>query len=400
MLSNRLSSITPSYTIGISSKVSDMKSKGIDVINLSVGEPDFNVPDKAKSYGLNSLNDNCTKYDLVPGLKILREEICNKLQIENNCSYSIDEIVVSSGAKHSITNTLLALTNPGDEVLVPKPYWVSYPEMIKLVNAVPVSIDTKKENGFKLTPDDLKTKITNKTKLLIINNPSNPAGILYTKDEISKIVDVCIENNIYILADEIYEKICFDGDFTSVASLSKESKEITITVNGFSKSSAMTGLRLGYTASNKTIAKAMSTIQGHLVSHPSLTTQYIGYGSLKECGEDIDEMVKTYKERRNLVTSKLNLIPNIEYIYPNGAFYVFIDLSKIKNLFNYSNSFSIEFCEEFLSKYRVAAVPGIAFGMDDYIRISFACNEEAFLTGVERLNEFVVSLTSKRVQNL
>lgn len=389
MLSKRLNFITPSYTIGISSKVKEMESDGIKVINLSIGEPDFNVPNVAKSYGIDSLNKDCTKYDLVPGLKILREEICKKLIEENNCRYSIDEIVISSGAKNSITNTLLALTDEGDEVLLPKPYWVSYPEMVKLVNAVPVFIDTKKENEFKLTKEELKKSITSKTKILVINNPSNPTGSVYTKDELIEIVKVCIQNNIYILADEIYEKICYTENFTSVASLSEEAKDITITINGFSKSAAMTGLRLGYTASNKTIAKAMSSIQGHLISHPSLTSQYIAYGALKDCSTDIDNMVKTYKSRRDLITSKLDSIENVEYVNPDGAFYAFIDLSKIAESFKYKDSFSIEFCNQFLEEYNVAVVPGIAFGMDKYIRISYACNENTFLAGLDKLKEFV-----------
>lgn len=400
MLSNRLNSITPSYTIGISSKVSEMRNKGINIINLSIGEPDFNVPKEAKQYGINSLNEDCTKYELVPGLKVLREEICKKLLRENNCTYSIDEIVLSSGAKHSITNALLAITNPGDEVILPKPYWVSYPEMISLVNATPIFIDTKKENSFKLTGKELKEHITNKTKLIILNNPSNPTGTVYTKQELIEIVNICIENNIYILADEIYEKICYNDNFVSIASLSEEAKNITITINGFSKSAAMTGLRLGYSASNKTIAKAIGTIQGHLVSHPSLTTQYIGYGALKECYKDIDYMVSVYKSRRDLVTSKLNSIPYLDYVYPEGAFYAFIDLSKLKDMFNYNDSLSIKFCDELLSKYQVAAVPGIAFGMDDYIRISYACSEESFLEGLDRINKLVLDIASREENNL
>ncbi len=392
MLSKRLDFITPSYTIGISSKVKEMENNGIKVINLSIGEPDFNVPNNAKSYGIDSLNKDYTKYDLVPGLKILREEICKKLIEENNCNYSIDEIVVSSGAKNSITNTLLALTDEGDEVLLPKPYWVSYPEMVRLVNAVPVFIDTKKENGFKLTKEELEKSITNKTKILVINNPSNPTGSVYTKNELIEIVDVCIQNKIYILADEIYEKICYNENFTSIASLSKEAKDITITINGFSKSVAMTGLRLGYTASNKTIAKAMSSIQGHLISHPSLTAQYIAYGALKDCSTDIDNMVKTYKYRRDLITSKLDSIENVGYVNPDGAFYAFIDLSKVSERFKYKDSFSIEFCNQFLEEYNVAVVPGIAFGMDKYIRISYACNENTFLSGLDKLKEFVYKI--------
>lgn len=391
MLSDRLSSITPSYTIGISSKVLEMQSSGIDVINLSIGEPDFNVPNKARSKGIESLNENYTKYDMVPGLKILREEICKKLSNDNNCNYSIEEIVVSSGAKNCITNALLALTNPNDDILLPKPYWVSYPEMIKLVNANPVFIETKRENYFKVTVEELRNSITAKTKLLILNNPSNPTGVIYTKKELIEIVDFCFENNLYILSDEIYEKICFNNKFISVASINEKAKDITITINGFSKSSAMTGLRLGYSASNKTIAKAISTIQGHLISHPSLTAQYIGYSALKECSDDIDNMVNTYKNRRDLICSKLDSINNIDYIYPEGAFYVFIDISSIRNKLNCSNNFSIEFCNLFLEKYNVAVVPGVAFGMDDYIRISFACNESYFLEGVDRLNKFISS---------
>lgn len=392
MLSNRLDVITPSCTIGISSKVKSMKSSGLEVINLSIGEPDFNVPRKAIEYGINSLNENYTKYDLVPGLTILREEICKKLLQENNCHYSIDEIVVSSGAKNAITNTLLAVTDPGDEILIPKPYWVSYSEMTKLVNAVPILIETSKENDFKLTADSLRKHITNKTKMLFLNNPSNPTGSVYTKEELLEITNVCLEKNIYILADEIYERICYNDKFVSIASLGENIKDITITINGFAKSSAMTGLRLGYTASNKEIAKGMSAIQGHLVSHPSLTAQYIGYGALKYCKEDIDNMVKTYKSRRDLITSKLDSMKYVNYIYPNGAFYVFIDLSEVAKKYDYKDSFSMDFCDEFLSKYKVAIVPGKAFGIDEYVRISYACSEEEFIEGLNRLEKFILEI--------
>ena len=392
MLSNRLSSIIESYTINISSKVTQMKNSGIDVINLSIGEPDFNVPDIAKDTGIESLNNNLTKYDMVAGLKILRDEIANKLLTENNCNYSSDEIVVSSGAKNSITNALLALTNPGDDVLVPKPYWVSYPEMIKLVNANPIFINTKKENSFKVTKQNLESNVTPNTRLLILNNPSNPTGSVYSKKELSDIVDFCLNNNIYILADEIYERICFNDNFTSIASISDDAKNITVTINGFSKSVAMTGLRLGYSASNESIAKAISTIQGHLISHPNLTAQYIGYSALKNCSKDIDNIVETYKNRRDLICSKLDLISDITYIYPNGAFYVFIDISKLKDKLYYENSFSLEFCNKLLENYKVAAVPGIAFGLDDFIRVSFACNKSDFMEGINRLDKFINDL--------
>ena len=392
MLSERLSLISPSCTIGISTKVKNMRASGIDVISLSIGEPDFNVPKKAIECGIKSLNENRTKYDLVPGITILREEICKKLLEENNCKYSIDEIVLSSGAKNAITNALLAVTNPGDEVLIPKPYWVSYSEMTKIVNAVPITIETNKENDFKLTADLLKKYITNKTKILLLNNPSNPTGSVYTKEELIEIVNVCLERNIYILADEIYERICYNNKFVSVASLGEDVKDITITVNGFAKSAALTGLRLGYTASNKKIAKGISSIQGHLISHPSLTAQYIGYGALKYCKDDIDNMVETYKHRRDLVTTKLDEMKYVNYVYPNGAFYVFIDLSQVAKKYKYNESFSVEFCDEFLSRYNVAIVPGQAFGIDEYVRISYACSEEEFIEGLNRLEKFILEI--------
>ncbi|MCR8745991.1 pyridoxal phosphate-dependent aminotransferase [Romboutsia lituseburensis] len=392
MLSNRLSDITPSYTISISSKINELKSLGINIIDLSIGEPDFNVPKKAKLSGINSLNENLTKYDLVPGMKILREEICKKLIFENNLDYSIDEIVVSSGAKHSITNTILALTNPGDEILIPTPYWVSYPQITKLLNCKPIFIESKKDNRFKINSNDILKNMTNKTKLLIINNPSNPTGSVYTKKELSEIVEICYKHNIYILADEIYEKIYYNNDFVSMASLSEKAKSIVITINGLSKSCAMTGLRIGYTASNKTIAKAITTIQGHLVSHPSLTSQYIAYEALNSCSHDIDNMVSIYKNRRDLICKELNSINNIDYIYPDGAFYTFIYIGSLKKHIKYDTSLSIAFCNKLLDDHHVAVVPGIAFGIDDYIRISFACNENIFLEGLSKIKNFINQL--------
>jgi aspartate aminotransferase len=392
MLSNRLNNITPSYTIGISAKVRNLKSTGKNIIDLSIGEPDSLVPCKAKQCGIDSLNNNLTNYDLVPGLKVLREQLSNKLRIENNCNYDIDEIVVSSGAKQSITNALLALVNPGDDILVPKPYWVSYPEMIKLVNANPVFVDTNKENDFKLTKEILEKYITPNTKMLFLNNPSNPTGAVYTKEELLEIATVCLNHNIYILADEIYERICYKDEFTSVASLSEEIKNITVTINGFSKSFAMTGLRIGYSASNKEIAKAISTIQGHLVSHPSLTSQYVAYGALKDCPEYVDEVVNIYKRRRDLIVNMLDQSNKLNYVTPDGAFYIFIDLSKLKESLDYKDSFSIEFCNKLLDEYQVAAVPGIAFGMDNYIRISYACSEKDFTEGLKRIIEFSETL--------
>ena len=225
--------------------------------------------------------------------------------------------------------------------------------------------------------------------MLILNNPCNPTGAIYTKEELLDICNVCLKHNIYILADEIYERICFNNKFVSVASLNDEIRDITITVNGFAKSAALTGTRLGYLAVPRELAKNISAIQGHLVSHPCLAAQYIGYGALKYCKEDIDNMVEAYRKRRDLVTGRLNKIQNLAYIYPQGAFYVFIDISKLKGKFEYKESLSSDFCDKFLEKYKVAIVPGIAFGIDEYVRISFACSEEVFMEALDRLDKFV-----------
>ncbi|KXZ40651.1 aspartate aminotransferase [Alkalithermobacter thermoalcaliphilus JW-YL-7 = DSM 7308] len=393
MISKKLSYITPSFTIGISSKVSQLKEKGENIIDLSIGEPDFNIPDLAKKEAIEALNLHKTKYDLVSGVKDLRKEICDKLKSENNISYDIDQIVVSSGAKHAITNTLISLLDYQDEVLIPKPYWVSYPEMVKLVGAVPVFIETNKENNFKVEPDDILKCITPKSKILLICNPSNPTGAVYSRKELEDIVDVCIKNNLYIISDEIYERICYENEYVSIASISDKAKEITITINGLSKSASMPGLRLGYSASSKELAKAISIVQGHLVSHPSTISQWAGYGALKHDKKVINKMVNTYKKRRDLVISMLSNIKDIDYIYPQGAFYVFIDISKLKDKINFKQSLSIEFCEQLLDNTKVAAVPGIAFGIDDYIRISYACSENDIIEGIHRIDKFINSLT-------
>ncbi|MCT4632283.1 MAG: pyridoxal phosphate-dependent aminotransferase [Firmicutes bacterium] len=392
MLSSKISKITPSFTIGISTKVNELKAQGEDIINLSIGEPDFPTPVNARIAAVIAINKNKTKYDAASGLKDLRNAIKNKLEVENQLSYDIDQIVVSSGAKHAITNTLIALTDHGDEVIIPAPYWVSYPEMVKLTGGTPVVVNTKKENGFKLTAEELKASITEKTKLLFITNPSNPTGSLYSKDELIEIVNVCIENNIYILADEIYEKIRYVDEFVSIASLSEKAKEITITINGLSKSAAMTGWRIGYTASNKEIAKAIASLQGHLVSHPSTISQYASVAALTECHHEMKTMVHQYEYRKNEAVKILDQISGLDYIKPEGAFYLFMDISSYKEKLQYEDSYSIAFCDMLLEKFKCAAVPGIAFGNDDFIRISYATDIESLKEGLNRLKSMIESL--------
>jgi aspartate aminotransferase len=394
MLSKKAQSMTPSVTLGISTKVKEMKAEGIEVTNLSIGEPDFYTPKNAKNAAEVAINNNKTKYDAAPGLLELRKAISKKLMVENNLMYNADEIVVSSGAKHAITNALIALVDPGQEVIIPKPYWVSYPEMVKLTGGVPVFVETQKSNNFKLTKEELEGAITDQTKVLFITNPSNPTGAVYTKEELEPIVELCIEKNIFILADEIYEKICYLDEFASIASFSDAAKEITITVNGFSKSAAMTGWRLGYTATNKTLAKAISGIQGHLVSHPCTIAQWAALEALNSCEQDMQKMVTAYKSRRDEAAELIKEIPGLSLIQPDGAFYLFVDMSSVKEKLNFTDSFSLEVCARLLEDHKLAVVPGIAFGNDDFIRISYAADINEIKTGIEKIKAFVTGLNA------
>ncbi len=392
LLSRKAQEITPSVTIGISSKVGELKKQGIHVTNLSIGEPDFVTPENAKQAAIKAVEGNVAKYDAAAGLKELRQAIASKLQNENNLDYEFENIIVSSGAKHAITNALLATVNPGDEVIIPKPYWVSYPEMVKLVGGVPVFVDTAFKNSFKLTAEELKSAITDKTKLLFITNPSNPTGAVYTKAELEAITAVCLEHNIAILADEIYERICYVGEYTSVASLSKEIKDITITINGLSKSAAMTGWRIGYTATSVELAKAISGIQGHLVSHPSMISQYAALEAHVSCDEDMLNMVSTYKSRRDEIVKLFDDIDDISIVQPDGAFYIFMNISELRNKVNPKESLSLEVCDRLLEEHQVALVPGIAFGMDDYLRMSYATDMDTIKEGLGKLKAFVDKL--------
>ena len=392
MLSTKLSAISPSVTIGISTKVAELRRQGEEIISLSIGEPDFMTPEGAKEAAIQAVHDNKTKYDAAAGLLELRQAICEKLEVENGVTYAPNEIVVSNGAKHAITNTLIALLDSEDEVLIPKPYWTSYPEMVKLCGGKPVFVETQKSKNFKLTVEDLKALVTDKTKLLFITNPSNPSGAVYTKEELEPVVKFCVENNIFIIADEIYERICYLDHFTCVASLSQEAKDMTIIINGLSKSAAMTGWRLGYTACRPEIAKAIATIQGHLVSHPSTITQWAALEAIKNCQADIEHMVNKYKERRDEAVKLFSDIEGVSLVQPDGAFYLFADMSVIKDKLKFDDSFSIEICNRLLDDYKLAVVPGVAFGLDDYIRLSYAADIKDVREGITRIKHFIETL--------
>lgn len=369
-----------------------MKSEGINVISFGAGEPDFDTPQYIKDAGINAINNGLTRYTPASGIIELKEAICNKLRIENGLEYNSNEIVISNGAKHSIYNALMAICNPGDEVIIPVPYWVSYPELVKLVDAIPVFIHTDEKNQFKINVEELKNKITPKTKAIIINSPSNPTGTVYTEEELSKIAEIVVENDLIVISDEIYEKLIYDGyKHISIASLNKDIKERTIVINGMSKAYAMTGWRIGYTASNKEIASLMANIQSHATSNPNTIAQYASVEALRGDQKEIEIMRREFEVRRNFMVDRINKISGLTCVNPVGAFYVMVNISNIKGkMFNGKNiSTSLDFANVLLEEEKVAVIPGDAFGDDNYIRLSFATSLEQIKEGLDRIDSFI-----------
>ena len=394
MLSNTVKNIVPSGTVSINARDLEMMDEGTEIINLSVGEPDFNTPEPAKKGVAWAMEHNRTRYDKVPGLVELREQICRKLREENGVEYDIDQIVVSNGAKQCILNTCMTLLNPGEEVLIPVPYWVSYPEIVKICGGVPVFAETKRENDFKLTAADIERCATDRTKMLILCNPSNPLGTVYTREELRAAAEVCVRRGIYIMADEVYERICFADEFVSVSSLSPEIKEMTVLVNGLSKSIPMTGWRIGYTAASKELTRAMIALQGHITSHPSTVSQWAGVEALKHCGDNTSMMAAAYRERMEAAVAFLREeLPQISFIEPKGAFYLFLDISSLKDCFGEREQpYSTAFTMKLLNEKHVAVAPGAAFGMDGFIRIAYAADKDTLLRGLGRIRDLVKEL--------
>ncbi len=391
MLSQTVRNIVPSGTIMINARVLEMMDEGIEIINLSVGEPDFNTPEPAKQGAAWAMENNKTRYDKVPGLIELRQQICRKLKEENGVEYDIDQIVVTNGAKQCITNACIALLDPGDEVLIPAPYWVSYPEIVKICGGVPVFVETARENDFKLTAADVEKYATDRTKMIVLCNPSNPLGTVHTREELEALAKVCVEKGICIMSDEVYERICFAEEFVSMASVSPEAKDMTILINGLSKSIPMTGWRIGYTATTKEIAKAMTALQGHITSHPSTVSQWAGVEALKTCGDYTEMMVKAYRERMEAAVEFLRSeLPEISFIEPKGAFYLFLDISSLKDKFTEEEQpYSTVFTMRLLNEKHVAAAPGAAFGMDGFIRVAYAADKDTLLEGLRRIRDLV-----------
>ncbi len=395
MLSVRAQSIKPSPTLAIDERAKAMKAKGIDIVNFGVGEPDLDTPDNIKEAAIKAIRDGFTKYTPVGGIDPLKDAIIEKFSNDNSLYYSREEIIVSCGAKHSLYNIAQALFSPGDEVLIPSPYWVSYPEQVLLNDAVPIFVKTSEEDSFMVKPEVLESHITKKTKSLILNSPSNPTGLTYTKKNLEQLAEVALRHNLYVISDEIYEKILYDSAMhTSIASLGDEIKSKTIVVNGLSKSYAMTGWRVGYAAGPKEIIKAMTNIQSQSTSNPTSIAQKAALEALRGPQDFINVMIAEFDRRRRFLVNELNAIPGIRCISPTGAFYVFPNTSnlygKAKN--NKTILSSSDLALYFLDNAKVAVVHGGAFGDDDHIRISYATSIDEIKKGVNRIKEAVLKL--------
>ncbi len=385
-ISARAAQLSPSLTLSIDSKAKAMKAEGIDVCGFGAGEPDFDTPEHIKQAAIAALESGFTKYTPSAGLPELRQAIADKLEADNQLSYRPSQVVVSSGAKHSCYNAILATCQPGDEVLIPSPYWVSYPDMVRLAGAEPVIIQTTERNGWKMRASDFENAMTPRTKMLILNSPGNPSGAVYTREELEGIVEVAAEEDIYILSDEIYEKLVYDDTkHVSIASLSKEAYDLTITVNGFSKAYAMTGWRLGYLAAPEAVAKAVDNIQSHSTSHPCSFAQKGALAALKGDQQALADMRDEFSMRRDYMFDRITKIPNITAVKPQGAFYILVNISQL-------GLSSQNFADRLLSKANVAVVPGVAFGDDRTVRLSYATSIDVIKKGLDRFQDFCRTL--------
>lgn len=385
--SNKILALEESNTLAISALAQSLKKEGKEIINLSTGEPDFDTPQAIKDSAIKAINEGFSKYTAVSGILELKQAICEKLAHDNHLSYSPCEIIVSNGAKHSLFNAFGAILNPGDEVIIPSPYWVSYPEIVKYNQATSIFLPTSQENNFKITPDQLRLALTPKTKLLVLNSPSNPTGSLYTQQELKALGEVLRGSNVWVISDEIYEKLTYSNDFVSTASLSEDLLLRTITINGLSKSTAMTGWRMGYLASkDSTLIKVIDNLQGNSTSNINSFTQMASITALSpKLENEITAMREKFQERRDFAYAKCSAIKNLKLNLPDGAFYLFINIQEHKRF----NGDSMKFCKALLEEQGVALVPGVAFGVDGFVRMSFATSLEMIERGMEKIAKFV-----------
>lgn len=391
-LSQRARSIKPSPTLAIDAKAKALKAQGVDVIGFGVGEPDFDTPGNIKEAGIKAIENGFTKYCPVGGTDDLKDAIIEKLKKDNGLSYERGEIIVSCGAKHSLYNIAMTVLEKGDEVIIPAPYWVSYPDIVALADATPVIVNTSEKNGFKMTADEFRRAITPKTKAVVINSPSNPTGSSYSKKELEGIAEIAVEKKILIISDDIYEKLVYDGfEFTSIASLGKEVKDLTIVVNGVSKAYAMTGWRIGYAAGSKEIITAMTNIQSQSTSNPTSIAMKASTEALKGPQDAVNSMVREFDKRRVYMVERLNKINGITCLRPNGAFYAFPNITGLLGKsFNgkiLNSSSDVATC--LLDEVKVALVPGSAFGAEGYLRLSYATSMENIKEGIDRIEKAV-----------
>lgn len=384
--------VRASTTLAVDSLAKQMKADGLDVVGFGTGEPDFNTPDNINMAGIRAICDGKTKYTPAAGIIPLRKAIAQRLKEDCGVDYDYTQIVVASGAKHSVYIALAAITNPGDEIIIPAPFWVSYYEMVRMVGGTPVIVEAGEEQNFKITAQQLEAAITDKTKCLMLNNPSNPTGMIYSAEELRAIADVCVKHDLYILADEIYYQLIYDGiEFTSIASLGEEVKERTLLINGVSKSYAMTGWRVGYCAANKTLAKIMSNFLSHSTGAPSTISQWASVEALTGPQEGIEAMRLAFLERRDYIVKRINSIPGVSCIVPNGAFYVMMNIEQLigKTLGGKLIENDDDFAVAMLEKALVAVVPCSGFGMKNFVRWSYAASMENIEKGLDRLEKFV-----------
>ncbi|WP_199425918.1 pyridoxal phosphate-dependent aminotransferase [Thermaerobacillus caldiproteolyticus] len=387
-LAKRVSSLTPSTTLAITAKAKELKAAGYDVIGLGAGEPDFNTPQHIIDAAVKAMNEGHTKYTPSGGLPSLKAEIIKKFQEDQQLTYEPSEIIVCIGAKHALYTLFQVILDEGDEVIIPTPYWVSYPEQVKLAGGVPVYVEGREENEFKITPEQLKAAITERTKALIVNSPSNPTGMIYTEEELKALGDICLQHDILIISDEIYEKLIYGNHrHVSIAQLSPELKAQTIIINGVSKSHSMTGWRIGYAAGNKEIIRAMTDLASHSTSNPTSIAQYAAIAAYSGPQEPVEEMRQAFEERLNIIYEKLIRIPGFTCVKPQGAFYLFPNAREAANMAGYHTV--DEFVEALLEEAKVALVPGSGFGAPDNVRLSYATSLELLEEAVERMKQFM-----------
>jgi aspartate aminotransferase len=392
-LANRVKALTPSSTLAITAKAKELKEQGEDVIGLGAGEPDFNTPQNILDAALASMNEGQTKYTPSAGLPGLKKAIIKKFEQDQGLTYKPNEIIVANGAKHALYTLFQVLLNDGDEVIIPTPYWVSYPEQVKLAGGVPVYIEGLEGNQFKVTPEQIKRAISKKTKAIIINSPSNPTGVLYTADELLELGKVCLEENILIVSDEIYEKLVYGNHkHVSIAQISPELKEQTVVINGVSKSHSMTGWRIGYAAGNSQVIEAMTNLASHSTSNPTTTAQYAAIAAYNGPQEPVEEMRLAFEQRLEIIFDKIMAIPGFTCVKPQGAFYLYPNVKKAAEMTGYNNV--DDFVEALLVEAKVAVVPGSGFGTPDNIRLSYATSLELLEKAVERISQFVASKSS------